>query len=261
MKELKVRNENGELLVSGRDLHNGLTIKSNYTTWFKRMCEYGFEEEIDYIEFWSDSKSGNAVEYLGSPQKMSAMGYEINHAIKIDMAKEICMLQRTEEGRCYRKYFIECERKLKEQQLQLDKKQQLQLQILNGSELERVSALKEYETVLTQPLLNQIEEQKPLVEFAETISKTADSIDIGTFSKVVKDEGIKMGRNKLFEYLRNNKCLRHNNEPYQKYIDNGYFEVIEYSYKTPYGEKLGTKTLITGIGQVRIVEKLRKEFN
>lgn len=154
-------------------------------------------------------------------------------------------------------YINALENKLKEQKLELNKKQQLQLAILNGDDITKVTALKEYETYLTQPLLDKIENDKPLVEFAETISQTADSISIGDFAKLVKDEGIKLGRNKLFNWLRDNKYLMKNNVPYQKYIDNGYFELIEYSYKTPYGEKLTTKTLITGLGQIKIIEKLR----
>lgn len=158
-------------------------------------------------------------------------------------------------------YINALENKLKEQQLELNKKQQLQLAILNGDDMTKITALKEYETYLTQPLLDKIENDKPLVNFAETISQTADSISIGDFAKLVKDENIKMGRNKLFEWLRDNKYLMKGNIPYQKYIDNNYFELIEYSYKTPYGEKLTTKTLITGLGQIKIIEKLRRELN
>lgn len=126
---------------------------------------------------------------------------------------------------------------------------------------ESIVAIKQYTDLRiqeeTRPLLDKIENDKPLVEFAETISQTVDSISIGDFAKLVKDEGIKLGRNKLFNWLRDNKYLMKNNVPYQKYIDNGYFELIEYSYKTPYGEKLTTKTLITGLGQIKIIEKLR----
>jgi anti-repressor protein len=70
-----------------------------------------------------------------------------------------------------------------------------------------------------------------------------------------------MGRNKLFEWLRNNKYLMKNNIPYQNYIDNHYFEIVEYSVKTPYGDKLVVKTLITGRGQIKLLEKIRKEIN
>ena len=107
----------------------------------------------------------------------------------------------------------------------------------------------------------QLEEQQPMVDFANAIAETSDSIDVGTFSKLLKDENIFVGgRNKLFQWLRDNKFLMKDNEPYQKYIDNGVFEYVEYTYKTPYGEKLGHKTKISPRGQIYLVEKLRKIF-
>lgn len=248
-------NENQEIIVSGRELHKGLGVESRYNDWFKRMLKYGFEENLDYIAI--------------TQKKVTAQGNEttyIDHVIKLDMAKEICMLQRNDKGREFRKYFIECEKRLKEQQLpQLTRKEELQLQLFSEDSLEVVNAHKELVKIeveeATKPLLGKIEEDKPLVDFAETISKTSDSISIGDFAKLIKDEGIKLGRNKLFEWLRDNKYLMKDNKPYQKYIDNGYFEIIEYSYNTPYGSKFGIKTLITGIGQIKIIEKLRNKNN
>ena len=107
----------------------------------------------------------------------------------------------------------------------------------------------------------QLEEQQPMVDFANAIAETSDSIDVGTFSKLLKDENVFVGgRNKLFQWLRDNKFLMKDNEPYQKYINNGVFEYVEYTYKTPYGEKLGHKTKISPKGQIYLVEKLRKIF-
>lgn len=248
-------NENQEIIVSGRELHKGLGVESRYNDWFKRMLKYGFEENLDYIAI--------------TQKKVTTQGNEttyIDHVIKLDMAKEICMLQRNDKGKKFRKYFIECEKRLKEQQLpQLTRKEELQLQLFSEDSLEVVNAHKELVKIeveeATKPLLGKIEEDKPKVDFAETISKTSDSISIGDFAKLIKDEGIKLGRNKLFEWLRDNKYLMKDNKPYQKYIDNGYFEIIEYSYNTPYGSKFGIKTLITGIGQIKIIEKLRNKNN
>lgn len=248
-------NENQEIIVSGRELHKGLGVESRYNDWFKRMLKYGFEENLDYIAI--------------TQKKVTAQGNEttyIDHVIKLDMAKGICMLQRNDKGKKFRKYFIECEKRLKEQQLpQLTRKEELQLQLFSEDSLEVVNAHKELVKIeveeATKPLLGKIEEDKPKVDFAETISKTSDSISIGDFAKLIKDEGIKLGRNKLFEWLRDNKYLMKDNKPYQKYIDNGYFEIIEYSYNTPYGSKFGIKTLITGIGQIKIIEKLRNKNN
>lgn len=106
----------------------------------------------------------------------------------------------------------------------------------------------------------QLEEQKPMVDFANTIASSSDSIDMGTFAKLVKDEDVFIGgRNKLFEHLRSKGYLMKNNIPYQRYIDNGVFELVEYTYKTPYGERLGSKCLVSGKGQMYLIEKLRKE--
>lgn len=206
------KNENGELLVSARDLHEFLILDemgkgTEFAKWFKRMCEYGFEENVDYVFVKNDEKSN------GRPQT--------NYALKIDMAKEIAMIQRNDKGKVARLYFIECEKRLKEQVPQLTHKQQLQLTILNGSDMEKVLALKEYEEVLVEPYKQVIEEQKPKVEFAEAIQVSDTNLSIGNFSKQTK-----LGRNELFKFLRENKILfidNGSNVPYQKYINRRYF--------------------------------------
>ena len=105
-----------------------------------------------------------------------------------------------------------------------------------------------------------IEEQKPLVSFANTVTESSDCLDMGEFAKVIKDKDINMGRNKLFQWLRDNKYLMNNNVPYQKYIDNGVFKVIEVTKKSAYDDgRIYTKTLVTGKGQVYILEKLKEE--
>ena len=101
---------------------------------------------------------------------------------------------------------------------------------------------------------------KPYVDFANKVADTADAIDIGTFAKLVKDEGVNIGRNKLFSFLRDNKYLDNKNVPYQKYINNGYFKIIEQVFKTVYGNKVNIKTLLLGIGQIKIMNRLKEEF-
>lgn len=154
-------NENQEIIVSGRELHKGLGVESRYNDWFKRMLKYGFEENLDYIAI--------------TQKKVTAQGNEttyIDHVIKLDMAKEICMLQRNDKGREFRKYFIECEKRLKEQQLpQLTRKEELQLQLFSEDSLEVVNAHKELVKIeveeATKPLLGKIEEDKPKVDVYE----------------------------------------------------------------------------------------------
>ena len=88
-------NENQEPIVSGRELHEVLGVESNYTTWFNRMCEYGLTENIDFLPILEKSTGGRP---------------EQNHAIKLDMAKEIAMIQRNEQGKKVRQYFIQVEK-------------------------------------------------------------------------------------------------------------------------------------------------------
>lgn len=114
--------------------------------------------------------------------------------------------------------------------------------------------------IATTPLLEKIENDKPYTEFAKHVTESSDTVDVGEFSKIVKNEHIDIGRNRLFEWLRRNKFLMSNNTPYQKYIESKYFEVVETTKETAYGTKVFTKVLITGKGQVFFVEKLRKEF-
>ncbi len=101
------KDDNGQLLVSGRDLHAFLGINTKYSTWFERMKSYGFEENIDFVTCFKNVKR---IDGARMPNDL------VDHTISIDMAKELAMIQRTDKGKQARKYFIECEKKLKEQQ-------------------------------------------------------------------------------------------------------------------------------------------------
>ena len=93
MNELvKISYENERPTVLGRDLHEALEINTEYRHWFPRMCEYGFEEGRDYRSFLTDRVDGLA----GKPRT--------DHQLSIDMAKEICMIQRSEIGKKCREY-------------------------------------------------------------------------------------------------------------------------------------------------------------
>ncbi len=105
-----------------------------------------------------------------------------------------------------------------------------------------------------------IEEQKPLVDFANQVSDTTDLIDMKTMAKLLKDNNINIGRNRLFEFLRIKKILMKDNQPYQQYVDAGYFKVNEYTYTNSFGQtKTNRQTFVTGKGQLYITKKV-KEF-
>ena len=94
---IDIREENGKQTVSARELHEKLEVKTDFNNWLKRMLDFGFVEGEDFLSILTESTGGRpAMEYY----------------ISIDMAKEICMIQRSEIGRKFRQYFIECEKRL-----------------------------------------------------------------------------------------------------------------------------------------------------
>ena len=107
----------------------------------------------------------------------------------------------------------------------------------------------------------QLEEQKPQVDFARHVSDASDLLTIAEFAKIVQDEDIKIGRNKLFDWLRENEYIRPGSrEPYQRYVDQELFRVKETVKHHAYGYNVFPQTFITGKGQIYFVEKLRSQF-
>ena len=147
-------------------MHDKLGIKVHLSTWFKRMCEYGFEENIDF----SILKSGNPNRGIAKID---------DYIITIDMAKELCMIQRSDIGREFRKYFIECEKQLKE----VVQKPQTQLPTDYLSALKALVASEEEKQRLTK----KIEEDKPKVEYTDNVLQAEGLI---TTTAIAKDFGM-----------------------------------------------------------------------
>ena len=147
MELIKIIERDGRQLVSGRELHEFLEIRTKYKDWFRRMVEYGFEEESDFIRVAQKRATNN----LKNP-----VTTVIDHAISIDMAKEISMIQRTEKGKAARQYFINCEKKLKEVK-KLSPMELMELQF---------KALKEHEEKIIQVenKVDKLEEDMPLFQ-------------------------------------------------------------------------------------------------
>ncbi len=147
MELIKIIEREGRQLVSGRELHEFLEIRTKYKDWFRRMVEYGFEEEIDFIRVAQKRATNN----LKNP-----VTTVIDHAISIDMAKEISMIQRTEKGKIARQYFINCEKKLKTVK-KLSPMELMELQF---------KVLKEHKEKITQVenRVDKLEEDMPLFQ-------------------------------------------------------------------------------------------------
>lgn len=100
------KDNNGNSVVSGRDLHEFLEVNTQYTKWFNRMAEYGFTENVDFAVI---VKNVYDEKVFGGVRKIT------DHAMTLNMAKEISMIQRTDKGKQARQYFIEVEKAFKEQ--------------------------------------------------------------------------------------------------------------------------------------------------
>lgn len=116
-----------------------------------------------------------------------------------------------------------------------------------------------------QQLEAKIKQDEPYTNFGKAIASSEASITIGSFAKLLYDEhGIEIGRNRLFEWLRNNGYLiksgREKNQPKQQYVEQGLFETTVTLKRGPKGYFEFVTTLITGKGQVEITKKLLKEF-
>lgn len=230
-------NDNQEPVVSGRQLHEALGVNSNYTTWFDRMTEYGFTENEDYVLL---SNFGNQTGRGGHNK--------VDHIIKLDMAKEIAMIQRTDRGKQVRQYFIQVEKDF------------------NSPEKIMARALLLADKKVHQ-LEAQIEADRPKVLFADAVSASHSSILVGELAKLLKQNGVEIGATRLFTWLRNHGYLikrngRDWNMPTQKSVELGLIRVKETSITHSDGHITVNKTpLITGKGQQYFINKfLNQEY-
>lgn len=164
MKELITVNQDSKnLTVSGRDLHTALQIKTAYKDWFPRMCDYGFIEGRDFCSILSESTGGRPL---------------TNHQLTIDMAKQLCMIQRTELGRKFREYFISVEEKWNSPDAVMARA----LQIANR----KLSLLESQNLKLTNTVAlqtQQIAELKPKASYYDVVLKCKDIISMRVIAK------------------------------------------------------------------------------
>lgn len=238
MKELiKVTYEAEQPTVSARDLHEGLEIKSNFTTWFERMCEYGFSES-DYTKCFPNMESG-----CNGGQNM------VDYHISVDMAKQICMIQRSEKGRQYRQYFLDLEKAW-------NTPEQVFARALRMAD-KTIDSLKVENAVL----LEDNQRMKPKEIFADAVATSHTTILIGDLAKILRQNGIETGQKRLFAWLRENGYLiKRNgadyNMPTQRAMENGLFEVKESTVNNPDGSiRVNRTTKVTGKGQQYFVNK------
>lgn len=229
-----INDEQGEIIVSGRELHEFLEVGTEYRKWFVRMTEYGFTENMDFIRVTQKCPTPGGLQE------------QVNHHIKLDMAKEIAMIQRTEKGKQARQYFLQVEKAWNSPEMII--KRAMQIQDRKILELQ-----------------NQIQEDKRYTDFGKVVEMSDAAVNVGAFVKIIFDKhGINIGRNKMFDWLRDKGYLiksgREKNNPKQHYIEQGLFELRPTIISRSEGDVQSHTTLITGKGQVKLTEVLLQEF-
>lgn len=250
MNELKIFNEDiipvyttdtGEKVVIGRELHEHLGIKKKYADWIEQMIGYGFEEGKDYFPFLGNRSDGLS----GKPRK--------EHLLKFDMAKHICMIQRTEQGKLIRQKLIDLEKMVANHD-----------SYLIADPIERAKAwIKEQEERKALELQNTIQSQQiaELTPKATYYDLVLNCKDVVSISKIAKDYG-KSGvwlndylHSKGIQYKQGNMWLL-----YQKYADKGYTQSKTHTYNGNDGEQhVKLHTHWTQKGRLFIYELLKAD--
>lgn len=223
-KLLKINYDNERITLSARELYEFLELEERFSKWFERMIGYGFTDGLDYTPY----------------QKVHPQNYQEiqDYQITMEMAKHIAMVQRSEKGMLVRNYFIELEKQW------------------NSPEQVIARGLIESQKMIAN-LHTKIQEMKPKAEFYDDVTGSKDTVEMAVVSKVLNIKG--MGRTNLFKFLREQKILQNDNQPYQTYVDRGYFRIVESKFNTPNGDThINYKTVVFQKGIDFIRKKLKE---
>lgn len=236
---LTINYETEQPTVSARELHAGLEISERFQSWFNRQLQYGFQENTDYV----GRKEFNTL----AKQELQ------DYFISVDMAKQICMIQRSEKGRQYRQYFLNLEKAW-------NTPEQIFARALKMAD-QQIEKLK----ASNASLVADVQRMKPKEVFADAVSVSNTCILIGELAKILKQNGVDIGQNRLFTWMRENRFLISRkgtdyNMPTQRSMEAGLFEIKERTLNNPDGSVRITKTvLVTGKGQQYFVNKFLKK--
>ena len=244
-------NEVGEPTVLGRDLHEFLGVKTLYKDWFPRMVEYGFTEGKDFNPLKNEQ-----VRFEGNREVTREL---IDHLLTIDMAKEICMIQRTERGKQARQYFIQVEKdynspeKIMARALRIAEKELSTLRLETKVQAQQIAELQPkatyYDLILQCPSLLSV------TEIAKDYGLSAKGLN-----KILHDNGIQYSQSGVW-FL------------YAKYQDKGYTSTKTQNYNRPDGTqgsrvhtywtqkgRLFLYGLLKDLGHLPLVERFKEEI-
>lgn len=227
--------ENGEIAVSARELYKALDIKKRFSAWAEINLKH-FVENRDFTSVLTSTVVNN-----GAIRQLE------DFALTLDVAKHIAMMSGTQKGYEFRNYFIDVEK------------------AWNSPEMIMKRALKIANNTI-QSLETQIEKDKPKVLFADAVNSSNSSILVGELAKLISQNGVKIGQNRLFEWLRNNGYLikrgENYNLPTQRSCDLGIMDIKKRTQNNPDGSIRVTRTTkITGKGQQYFINKFLSKEN
>lgn len=224
--------------VSARELHERLNIGTEFAKWFSRMCEYGFCEESDYMEV-----------IVKNDENPKGGRPATDYNISVDMAKQICMVQRTPEGKQCRQYLIDLEKSW-------NTPEQVMARALKMAD-QSIEKLK----TQNKALQADNDRMRPKEIFADAVATSHTSILIGDLAKLIKQNGKDIGQKRLFAWMRDNGYLIKRqgsdyNMPTQKSMEMELFEVKESTTNNPDGSvRINRTTKVTGRGQQYFINK------
>lgn len=224
--------------VSGRELHKFLGVETPYAKWFGRMVEYGFTEGKDFVLVGQKCPTNNP---------KNPYTTRTDHQLTIPMAKELCMLQRNERGKLARRYFLAVEEQwnspeavMRRAVLLADKK----VKLLQSEKRE---------------LAAQVEDLTPKATFADAVCSSGNSILIGELAKLISQNGVPIGPQRLFCWMREHGYLirRRGDEynlPTQRSMERGWFELKQTAVIHSNGRTIVSITpKVTGKGQIYFI--------
>lgn len=223
-------NENDEQLVSARDLHKALELKIRFSLWWDKNND-GLIEGQDFTSVSMDTVVNN-----GAIRRLQ------DYALTLDTAKHIAMQSKTEKGHEIRSYFIKVEKAWNNPEMVVQRALQIQTRKVDALRLEN-------------------EQMKPKALFADAVATSHTSILVGELAKLIKQNGVTMGQNRLFQWMRSNGYLISGNRsdrnmPTQKSLELQLFEIKERTFQNPDGSIKVTKTpKVTGKGQQYFINK------
>jgi len=227
------KNEQHKNVVSARELHKGLEVVRKFSLWVETNFK-DFEEGADFTRVRTSTLVNN-----GAEREL------VDYAITLDMAKHLAMMSKTEKGKEVRRYFIEVE---------------------NKTQLQTPTSLKDALLMAYQQQvrLEEIEAQRaldaPKVMFAEAVGVSQNTITVAQLAKLIKQNGVDIGQNRLYEELRNEGYLIRRrgvdwNSPTQASMEKGLFEIKETVITRTNGTEVKPTTRVTGKGQLYFVNK------